>query len=521
MHRSPWLSRIALVVGAVIVLVGAVVVIIKSGKRDSPPPKVTGVASDTQTKIPVGGGVSLAAEVVTPLGAGKFPLIVMPTAFGSPLTQYHGLVGVLARDGYEIVTYTQRGFRSSGGQVDFANTPTQLDVSKVIDWALKHLPVDAARIGMFGTSYGAGVSLLGAARDPRIKAVVATSSWADFADVFEPNHTTSVASLAVLLGTAANKGRPSSELTRLKASYDGPPEVTESLITSMSRTRSADRMLAKLNANHPAIMLASAYGDSILPPLSLINFYNKLTGPKRLQLAPGDHGTPEAAGLLGQPNATITAAHEWLDHYLKGTANGINKEPPVRFADAVTHTVHTFDRWPTATTALSLGRPDHDGNALRAAPTSWQANLGAGVDTTASSGTAQISLSNVDAANAMTWTGAPVARDTFVGGIPRLSLDISTSVGTATLFAYLYDVDSGERATLMSVTPYTVSGARAARRISFSLSPVGWTLAPGHRVGLVIDTVDSRWRSLSVPGSKLTISSTPADPARLSVPIQR
>jgi putative CocE/NonD family hydrolase len=530
MHRSPWLSRIALALGGIVVLVAAVIVIVKSGKRDTPPPpKVTGVASDKQVKIPVDGGVKLAAEVVTPLGSGKFPLVVMPTAFGSKLTQYHGLVGELARDGYEIVTYTQRGFLDSGGEVDFAAPPTQRDVSKIIGWAVGHLPVDAAHIGMFGTSYGAGVSLLAAAHDKRIKAVVATSSWADFAGVFDTNHTPSLYSLGLLLGTAAKKGRPGADLKRLKASAAAPVETTGNLIESMTKSRSADELLPDINAHHPAIMLASAYSDSILPPLSLVSFFDRLTGPKRLQLAPGDHGTPEASGLLGLPNATTDAARKWLDHYLKSTANGIDTQPPVHLEDAITHEVHTFDRWPSAGTTLSLARPNASGNAKVGSPETWSADLGAGADTSADSGVPTyappyrpdpIALSDVDSTNAMTWTGAPVDRDTVLAGLPTLALDVSSSVGTASLFAYLYDVDSGGKGSLMSVTPYTVTDAQSAKHISFSLSPVGWTLTPGHKIALVVDTVDPRWRSASVPGSRLTVSSTATEPARLSIPIQ-
>jgi putative CocE/NonD family hydrolase len=350
--------------------------------------------------------------------------------------------------------------------------------------------------------------------------VVATSSWADFAGVFDTNNTPSLYSLGLLLGTAAKKGRPSGDLKRLKASALAPVETTGNLIQSMTKSRSADQLLPELNAHHPAIMLASAYSDSILPPLSLVNFFEKLTGPKRLQLAPGDHGTPETPGLQGQRNPTIDAARKWLDHYLKGTANGIDTQPPVHLEDSVTHEVHTFDRWPSAGTALSLARPNASGNAKAGSAETWQADLGAGADTSADSGTPQIALSDVDSTNAMTWTGAPVDRDTVLAGLPTLALNVSSSVGTASLFAYLYDVDSGGKGSLMSVTPYTVSGAQSAEHISFSLSPVGWTLKSGHKLALVIDTVDPRWRSASVPGSKLTFSSTATEPARLSIPVQ-
>ena len=39
---------------------------------------------------------------------------------------------------------------------------------------------DVDRVAMVGISYGAGLALLGADRDQRIKAVVAMSGWTEF-----------------------------------------------------------------------------------------------------------------------------------------------------------------------------------------------------------------------------------------------------------------------------------------------------------------------------------------------------
>ena len=516
-----------MVVGAVVVVVAAIVVIVKSGRRE---PVLSGVASDAKVRIPVGGGVSLTAEVVTPRGPGRFPLVVMPTSWGSDVTEYHGLAGVLARDGYQVVTYVQRGFHQSGGQADFAGPPTRRDVSTVIDWAVKHTRGDVTHVGLFGTSYGAGISLLAAARDPRIKVVVATSGWADFGDVFAGNDTVSSAALGALLGAVTKSGRPADALAGMAATLrSSRPADAAAQLRSMSPIRSADREIAALNRNQPAIMLASAYQDSVLPPLSLISFFDRLKGPKRLQLAPGEHGAPESAGLSGRPNAVTDQAHEWLDHHLKGEANGI--APAVQFTDTVTHAVTQYAKWPVASARVLLGRPDGATPAASAAAKTWTQAISGGTDTTAdavpgSSGPngayhpASIRLNQFDTAHGVYWTRDPVAANTVLDGAPRLSLSVSASTGSASLFTYLYDVDADGRASLMSATPYTVTGAMAGpKRISFDLGPIGWTLAQGHRLALVIDTVDPRWAGVTPPGSTVRFSSAAAAPATLTLPL--
>jgi putative CocE/NonD family hydrolase len=529
MLRGPWPSRIAIAVGAVVVLGAAIVVIVKSRGHE---PVASGVASDTKVRIPVRGEVSLIADVVTPRGSGRFPLVIMPTSWGSEITEYHGLADVLARDGYQVVTYVQRGFHQSGGQADFAGPPTQRDVSTVIDWAVRHTHGDEKHVGLFGTSYGAGISLLAAARDPRIKAVVATSGWADFGDVFAGNDTVRSAALGALLGSVTKYGKPADSLRNLAATLrSNRPADAAAQIRSMSPIRSADREIAALNRNQPAIMLTSAYQDSILPPLSLISFFDRLKGPKRLQLAPGDHGVPEGAGLTGKPNAVTDQAHEWLDHYLKAEPNGIDEEPAVQFTDAVTRAVKQYAKWPVASARVVLGRPDGPTAAASAAATTWSQAIGGGTDTNAdavpgSTGPdgaydpASIRLDRFDRAHGVYWTGDPVTTDTVLDGAPRLSLRVSSSTGSASIFAHLYDVDAEGNASLMTAAPYTVTGAMATpERISFDLGPIGWTLAKGHRLALAIDTVDPRWAGVTTPGSLIRFSSTAAAPATLTLPL--
>ncbi|MGH3523147.1 MAG: CocE/NonD family hydrolase C-terminal non-catalytic domain-containing protein, partial [Mycobacterium sp.] len=91
-----------------------------------------------------------------------------------------------------------------------------------------------------------------------------------------------------------------------------------------------------------------------------------------------------------------------------------------------------------------------------------------------------------------------------------------TVAAPASLFAYLYDVDAGGTGRLITTGTVTLTGAGPA---DINLEPISWTVPAGHHVSVVVDTVDPRYLGRSVPGSTVTIGSTAADPATLSVPL--
>jgi predicted acyl esterase len=525
MQRPSWVTRPLLIIAAAVVVVAGVAVVVFVRRSALP----GGVASDKNKMIAVGGGVQLAAEVITPSDASHAPLLVMPASWGSAVSEYHALGLMLAKAGFQVVAYAQAGFGGSSGEIDYAGPQTQREASSVISWALAHTSADASRIGMFGVSYGGGVSLLAAARDSRIKAVVAMSTWSDLAASFDLNHTASVYSLGALLTQAQKTGHLSSEFSAVAKTLAQDPPAAGAAMASLAPPRSPATMIDGLNRNHPAIMLANGFEDSIVEPQQLVDFFAKLTGPKRLELAPGDHGGPEASGLLGASNAVVSTAQSWLAHYLSGTANGIDKQEPISLQDVVTHAWHDYRSWPTSSVAVQLDRPGATGAAAVGAARTWTATIAAGTDTSAVSGPTTvlspdpyvpptIAVASVDPAHAFIWNAPVVPSATLVSGTPRLTLTARSSTGSATLFAYLYDV-TGDAASLMSVTPFTLHDAAAPKRVSFDLEPTSWTVEAGHHVTLVIDTVDARWHSASTPGSTVSLSSSTAAPATLAVPI--
>jgi predicted acyl esterase len=119
------------------------------------------------------------------------------------------------------------------------------------------------------------------------------------------------------------------------------------------------------------------------------------------------------------------------------------------------------------------------------------------------------------------WSGSPLATAKLVSGTPRLHVRLASSTTTATVFAYLYEVDSGGLGALMNVQPYTATQLTPglARSVTFDMEPISWTTRAGDHLVLVVDTADPRFGSVTPTGSTVTVSSTVTDPATLSVPL--
>lgn len=96
-----------------------------------------------------------------------------------------GTLSRLLAEGYAVVTWDQRGFGCSGGEVRIDDPDVEgRDVTALIDWALEHAPImtDGAGdpvVGMSGGSYAGAIQTAAAAVDPRIDALAPEISWSD------------------------------------------------------------------------------------------------------------------------------------------------------------------------------------------------------------------------------------------------------------------------------------------------------------------------------------------------------
>ncbi|MET7855780.1 CocE/NonD family hydrolase [Streptomyces sp. NPDC005318] len=475
--------------------------------------------------IPGSSGITLKGNVFTPAGTkpgDRHPLIVLPTSWGLPQVEYLAQAQQLADSGYVVVSYTSRGFWLSGGKIEVAGPPDIADVSAVIDWALAHTAADPEHIGMGGVSYGAGISLLAAGHDPRIKAVVALSGWADLIESIYSGRTQHLQAAALLGGAGLLTGRPSDELNRTLTEFLGSDLAREPEMIAWGKKRSPVTYLDEINANGAAVMMGNAWGDTIFPPNQYASFYEKLRGPKRLEFRPGDHATAEATGLFGLPNDTWTDAHRWFDRYLKGERNGIDQEQPVQLASRTGSGYEGYPDWESVGAVeerIALGGTK---------------KVFANVDSGADGGIVMLSnaldqfvklppvasVPLLPRTFAAVWQSGRYTSAQHIRGTAALHTTVTANKESGTLVAYLYDEGPLGLGKLISNAPYTFHGRTPGRpfAVDLELFSTAYDLPAGHRLALVVDTVDPLYIEHNPAGSQLTFSSPDTDPSYLSVP---
>ncbi|WP_432038050.1 alpha/beta fold hydrolase [Streptomyces cucumeris] len=477
--------------------------------------------------IPGDGGVRLAANVVAPADAGaghRYPLVVLPTSWAMPQVEYLAQAKKLADSGYVVVSYNPRGFWQSGGRIETAGPPDVADASKVIDWALDHTAADPGHIGMAGVSYGAGISLLASAFDPRVKAVVAMSGWADLIDSIYSGRTQHRQAAGLLGGLGTLTGRPSEEMKEILKDFLGSNLAKEQDMIEWGRKRSPATYLDRINANGTAVMLGNAWGDSIFPPNSYARFYDKLSGPKRLELRPGDHATPELTGLLGVPNDTWDHSRRWLDRYLKGDRNGIDREQPVQLASRTKDGYEGYPSW-------SAVPGDHRRISLdRTQRIRTDHNSGADGGTAILSGVLDqflklpplASIPLLPRSFAAVWRSERYATEQRIRGNVTLHTTMTGNKSSGTAVAYLYDVGALGIGKLITHAPVTFHDRTPGTPfgVDLELFSTAYDLPAGHRLALVVDAKDPLYNEHNPDGARLTFSSPADDPSVLSVPVR-
>ncbi|MEU8795264.1 alpha/beta fold hydrolase [Streptomyces sp. NPDC048643] len=473
------------------------------------------------------GGTPLKANVVTPAGADgtrAYPLIVLPTSWGLPQVEYLAQAQKLANSGYVVVSYNVRGFWQSGGQIEVAGPPDTADASKVIDWALANTPADPGKVGMAGVSYGAGISLLAAAHDKRIKAVAALSGWADLIDSIYSNRTQHAQAAALLDGAGYLTGRPGPEVQQVFTDFFSSNLSKEQSLIDWGRKRSPETYVDQLNKNGAAVFLANAWGDTIFSPNQYGRFYEELTGPKRLEFRPGDHATAELTGLLGLPNDVWTDTGRWFDHYLKGDDNGVDREQPVRLKSRSTGGYEGYPDW------KSVGATSR--KIALAGTTTIHTNVDSGADggvvflssildqLTRTPPMASIPL--LPRTWAAVWQSERYSSGQQVRGTARVHTTVTATKESGTLVAYLYDVGPLGLGKLVSNAPYTFHGRTPGKPfgVDLELFSTAYDVPAGHRLALVVDTVDPLYIEHNPSGAQLTFSSPEHDPSYVSVPLR-
>lgn len=457
-------------------------------------------------------GTPIAANLFLPDGAGsgkRFPAVLFINSWTLDEHEYTIPAKKLADAGYIVLSYSARGWGQSGGYVRVAGPEDVQDFKVAVDYLVQKTPSDG-NIGSAGISYGAGISLLGMANDPRVKTVAAMSGWASLSEALYMGETPNLTWSQFLY----QSGRLTAHLDNLipdkLANLYQHQNIGDTL--AWAGQRSAETFLAQYNARRTPIYLSQNYNDELFKPNDLLNFYSRLAGPKKIDLNKGMHAIAEVPGLAGLPNYTWSHVYDWFDYWLKGKPNGILAQPPVSMAVKFSSERTELDSWPSSRVSertlylgpgqglIRTGSLSSSANGLRGSDT-----IQSGYDSGASAGVPV--LSSLAAAIDVPVLWSPVFTNRKYGAVyqtarygsgikvrgnPKLNLRVVPSGSKAQLVAYLYSVDALGIGTLQSYGSRSLYEARPGAEISvpIELATASFNLPAGQRLAVVIDTFD-------------------------------
>ncbi|WP_245727808.1 CocE/NonD family hydrolase C-terminal non-catalytic domain-containing protein [Streptomyces vietnamensis] len=549
--------------------------------------EVRGLALPAYHRIEATDGIRLSAFSLRQLGPGPHPLVVVPagwTPFGWPLFLWSYLS--LARRGYHVLAYTPRGLgipglpSTSEGFVDVAGPHDWADGSAVIDFAHEHLAPSV--IGFLGESYGSGISQLVAAHDDRVAAVVALSTWGNLATSLYDHDTRHLAAVKALLALTGGPVETKFDPANQEILADFLADRNLDGVVEWGRLRAPESYLHLTNDNETPTFFSNTWHEGLFAVNQLLETFNGLDVPKRLNLWIGDHAAPEGPGLIGtepgRVNVPMAEAYAWLDHHLKGERNGVEDwaqvcnqvmftyvtepvpDPGTGEPTGENRIVEEAFRedsadWSRVTTGVEVlgltgdGAGGTDGRLLPAGETTdpsevtgWRRAFLAGVDTEATVMDALMKTGReeragnpktydtrkIDRRHALVWTTAPLTAPEGEGtagrrvrGIPRLRLTVRSTAASACLIAHLFDVAEDDTARIVTHEPLNVYGLTPEqdRTVTWELQAAAYDIAAGHRLMLVVDSKDPLYGDASVTWTQTVVSSPEGAPAFLELPL--
>lgn len=109
--------------------------------------------------------------------------IILSHGYGDDQDQMIPWADFLNRAGFSVFTYDMRSRGQSAGSVVTLGAKEQIDLISAVDYLVTRPDVDPTRIGALGVSLGGSVTILAAAKDKRIAAIVDDSGFSAASNV--------------------------------------------------------------------------------------------------------------------------------------------------------------------------------------------------------------------------------------------------------------------------------------------------------------------------------------------------
>jgi predicted acyl esterase len=449
--------------------------------------------------------VELHADVLTPKGlpaGAKTPVIMVvspylnhagmtildydPTRADGPQAYYTELneIGRPWARGYTVVLVDLRGFGGSSGCNDFGGPGEQSDVKTAVEWAADQ-QWSTGKVGLFGKSYDGWTVIMGLATKPR--GLAAAVPLAPIIDGYRTLYMNGLhygpgwwATPAVYQAQDAMPGTVNDNAAYWQHIALGTnPACHASQIALQNGLQDKDDPLGFWAARD----LVARARTSTVPTFWEHGFLDINAKPDNfLDVMSGQRGS-EIRGWFGQwphdrPNKELLGRDgfyletmRFFDRHLKGDTT-VPADPAFRIQDNVGRW-RTEEQWPPAD----------------AAPFSMPIKAGTFTDTADNSAENGALLGTPGHG---TWTfSQPMPYTVHLSGVPKVSVDVTTTGPRTNLVGLLYDLDAAGKATLITRGAFAVKQSGA---VAFETFPQDWRLLPGHRIGVLISGSDeSLW----------------------------
>lgn len=378
-----------------------------AGALSQPPEDAN--APEHDVAIPMRDGVVLRADVLRPKTGGRFPVLVYRTPYGKHFAQkdYSTFRKAVER-GYIVVVEDVRGRYASAGEFRPYKNEGR-DGFDTIEWAARQ-PWSNGAVGTFGLSYPGAVQWLAAVENPpHLKAMVPAMTFSTPQNFFYAGGTWDMSWMEWIWDNIAPDARVRSNLPGTRTE-----EAAEAAWTKASGDMLATLPLSQLQAlrgiapyyydwlSHPPedpwwdwCELRGKYGRTQAAVLNLSGWYDDNYGPEgattnftgllqarsgstdprtHLLIGPWVHGVASTGKTKsGEREFGADAAINydevilrWMDHFLRGIENGVDKEKPVRYFVMGTNQWRESAVWPPPARSVSyyLHRPGDVGLSM-------------------------------------------------------------------------------------------------------------------------------------------------------------
>jgi alpha-beta hydrolase superfamily lysophospholipase len=285
------------------------------------PSSSSAAATPQELPFTASDGAKLACALVEPTGtapAAGWPAVMMFHGLGGKRQDMYPLAIPFATK-FASLMCDARGHGQSEGLFGLDGPRDVQDTKELFAWLTARPEISDTQIGALGVSLGGGAVWNATVAGLPFKAIVPVITWTNLGTALAPQGL-SKSGLVSYLSALVPEARWDPELLAAKASL-----VSSTNMAAVNALAASRSPISRLSSVTTPTLLIQGRRDFLFDIDQALAAYKVLKGPKRLYL--GDLGHPPGFSPASAPDATAyaTEAYNWLDHFLNGTPNGIDR----------------------------------------------------------------------------------------------------------------------------------------------------------------------------------------------------